>query len=171
MKFLLTRAIVAILLLGSVAVASAQEQERKLLDRLLKPDETLQNRSFERSFYFGKKFNGSGTARVSQFQFEDKVSTKSYSTKGFALKPYWSGDFKFETKKARTEDPFHIPDYSETKKVESEVAREDGKTYGSRDYPFVRDAPLLGKSQKVLDKESKSKPMTIDEVRELLNKN
>ena len=63
MRTILTAAIV----LATVATSNAQQQERKLIDRILKPDTSLQNTAQ------GKEFIARGGA----------ISTKKAATKSF----------------------------------------------------------------------------------------
>jgi hypothetical protein len=152
----------------ALATASyAQEQERKLVDRLLSPDTKLSNSDQNKKFTGGTEAP-TRSASTKTFYVSDKKLTKtfvadrqaptstfgthSYTTKSATLptSPPMKG---FETKKARDVSTNAYP----TKK------------YATRD--FVGNRPFLGqgKSQKALH--AQDRPLTIDEVRELLNKN
>ncbi len=157
-------------------VSNAQQQERKLEERIMKPDMTKgvreQNKSFNQYRTFESGTGGSGAVR--DFHYVQKVSPKGFETKGFATKNHWAGDFKFATTEANTKGRYAIPNATaeyDTKPMKVKDARESEKTYDARTYDantFTPDA----KSQKLLDaRYANQKPKTIDEIRELLNKN
>lgn len=157
-------------------VSQAQQQERKLEDRIMRPDTTLGSREQNKSFGNYKTFQSAGSDRaaVRDFYFTQKYSPKSYQTKDFATKNHWAGDFKYATNEANTKGRYTIPNSAkgyETKPMEVKDARERGKNYAAGAYAtdsFKAD----GKTQKILDaKYANQKPKTIDEVRDLLNKN
>jgi hypothetical protein len=145
----------------------AQEQERKLVDRLLSPDTKLSNSDQN------KKFNGgteapTRSASTKTFYVSEKKLTKTFvadrqaPTSTFSSRSY--------TAKSAT-----VPTAPPTKGFETKKARGvstnaySAKKYATRD--FAGNRPFLGqgKSQKALH--AQDRPLTIDEVRELLNKN
>ena len=145
----------------------AQEQERKLVDRLLSPDTKLSNSDQNKKFNGGteaatrsastKTFYVSEKKLSKSFVADRQAPTSTFSARGYTTKsatlatsPPIKG---FETKKARDVSTNAYP----TKK------------YAARD--FAGNRPFLGqgKSQKALH--AQDRPLTIDEVRELLNKN
>ena len=149
------------------AAAYAQEQERKLVDRLLSPDTKLANSEQN------KKFNGgteapTRSASSKTFYVSEKKLTKSFladreaPTSTFATRSYVTKSATvpasppmkgFETKKARNVSTNKYPT----------------KNYATRDFAGNRPFLEQGKSQKALH--AQDRPLTIDEVRELLNKN
>jgi hypothetical protein len=164
----------SILLIFSCA-ALAQVQERTLSERLNNPDPNLENHNFEKSYYGGRQYYTDSKTNLRSFYFVNKTNSKSFVTKGFnGVTPFWAGDVKFNAKSARTKTDRVIPNVGKaysTKEVDVNSARESSKAFGSRDFPFVKKTELRGKSQESLDARYKSEPMTIDQVRELLNKN
>lgn len=139
----------------------------------MQPDMTLNAREQSKSFGGGKGFNNDAKANVKDFYFTQRFSAKGFETKEFRSKNYWAGDFKFQTNEAAfiKEDSADKKRY-ETKSAEVKDARESGKTYNSsREFVNVREAHEDGKSQALLDAEHNKGPKTIDDVRELLNKN
>jgi hypothetical protein len=150
----------------------AQEQEKKLSERIMQPDMTLNAREQSKSFGGGKGFNSDSKANVKEFYFTQHFSAKEFQTKEFRSKNYWAGDFKFQTHEAAfiKEDSADKKQYA-TKSAEVKDARESGKTYDSRDYAGVRGTQPNGAAQGTLDAEHNKGPKTIDDVRELLNKN
>jgi hypothetical protein len=160
----------ALLTFAFLALATgsyAQEQERKLVDRLLSPDTKLSNSDQNKKFNDGaetptrsastKTFYVSDKKLTKTFVADRKSPTSAYRTRNYTTKsatvptsPPMKG---FETKKTRDVSTTAYP----TKK------------YATGD--FAGNRPFLGqgKSQKALH--AQDRPLTIDEVRELLNKN
>jgi len=162
------------LLTGTLCCVHAQDQEKKLLDRLLKPDMTLQNDAQN------KKFSGDGLvsinkrANIGTFFVHQKPSSKNYSgTRDFSTTQFYSQTYRG----GRT-----------TYDVSSQQTLANSKAaYGSKTARGVRDAPQSekkvashayggsrpflneGTNQKSLNR--KTEPLTIEQVRELLNKN
>ncbi|HEY7001811.1 MAG TPA: hypothetical protein VH330_08715 [Candidatus Udaeobacter sp.] len=164
---------ISILLLAAPCGIRAQDQERKLVDRLLRPDMTLQSSEQK------KKFIADGTsinkkANVGTFYVEKKPNSKAFS-----------GTREFSTHQARSGQFYGT--HSAFENSTQQVLGNSQRTYpthaarGSRDAPqpdkkvasraYAENRPFLdqGKSQKSLSR--KNKPLTIDQVRELLNKN
>lgn len=124
-------------------------------------------------------------ARVNSFYFQQKFNPKSFdNTKSFRTKTAWDGDFKFATKDARTKS-------FETKAAPMKTApvkdaREASKTAATREfYDANRTTKFKGRNQDLFDKEGPAaqdkvgptswsgnlKVLTVDDVREILNKN
>ena len=166
-------AIVVTLLTLTIAASDAQEQEQKLLDRLLKPNSELE--------YSGGQKQFTAAAAVRQKQ----AHTKSFHTRERKLEKEFRGTRSFfarvfGTRKSRDQDAaanvtpraaipnaqvaYPTPAYDGARQ-----AGDDGREYSTSDYPGTR--PFLGRGsrQKALDQQRKQ--LTIDEVRELLNKN
>ena len=162
------------LLTAALCCVHAQDQEKKLVDRLLKPDMALQNDAQN------KKFSGDGSASINKranlgtFFIHQKPSSKNYSgTHDFSTTQFYSQTYRG----GRT--AYEVP--SQQTLANSKAA------YGSQTAPGVRDAPQSGKkvaahayggnrpflnegtNQKSLNR--KTEPLTIEQVRELLNKN
>jgi len=153
--------------LALATVSYAQEQERTLVDRLLNPNTKLanpdQNKKFTggleaptrsaatKSFYVSEK-NLSKTFVADRSTPTTSFRTRNYSTQAAVVRTL-SPMRSYQTKQARDISP---SPYSTEK-------------YATRD--FAGNRPLLGqgKSQKALH--AQDRPLTIDEVRELLNKN
>jgi hypothetical protein len=160
------------IILATVAVSYAQEQEKKLLDRLLKPDTTLQNSAQ------GKEFTAEGTistkkAATKSFYVTSRSPEKRYTNvqttnvKEFPTRDAQIGDRKANTASRTmlvgTEDPYPTAAYA------TRGSPDSTKLVEVSDYTGVRPFLVRGKSQKSLS--APRRPMTIDEVRELLNKN
>ena len=161
-------------LTAAVCCVHAQDQEKKLVDRLLKPDMALQNDAQN------KKFSGDGSASINKranvgsFFVHQKPSSKNYSgTRDFSTTQFYSQTYR----SGRT-----------ASEVSSQQTLANSKAiYGSQTARGVRDAPQSGKkvasrayagnrpflsegtNQKSLNRHNE--PLTIEQVRELLNKN
>ena len=154
--------------------ARAQDQEHKLVDRLLRPDTTLGNEAQNKTFR-ADGLNVQKRANVREFYVAQKSKQKTFTqTRDFS-------SWQFNSRS------FHKPDDSTVKFMSKQSVRSLNRTYPvsfvtnlhpvydadrtatRRDYPGNRPFLNEGKSQKSL---SQKKPaMTIDQVRELLNKN
>ena len=161
-------------LTAALCCVHAQDQEKKLVDRLLKPDMALQNDAQN------KKFSGDGSASINKranvgtFFIHQKPSSKNFSgTRDFSTTQFYSQTYRG----GRT-----------ASEVSSQQTFASSKAaYGSQTARGVRDAPQSGKkvashayagnrpflnegtNQKSLNR--KNEPLTIEQVRELLNKN
>lgn len=167
------RVIVLVLLCSLGAVASAQDQERKLLDRLMRPNMNLSNPVQNKSFYGGKEFqSGSKNSQLKEFRYIDRTRTKQFRTRSFASTPFWGGDARYATTKANTGGtPRDAGKTYGTRNAETKDAFESGKGAPVRDYADQKPFAGRGTAQGTLDKEHEKGPKTMDEVRELLNKN
>ena len=163
------------LLTAALCRVNAQDQEKKLVDRLLKPDMALQNDAQN------KKFSGDGSASINKhanlgtFFVHQKPSSKNYSgARDFSTTQFYSQTYRGGRSTAH--------------EVSSQQTLANSKAaYGSKTARGVRDAPQSAKkvashayggnrpflgegtNQKSLNR--KTEPLTIEQVRELLNKN
>jgi hypothetical protein len=150
----------------------AQEQERKLIDRLLKPDLTLQNSAQNKQF--GTRSTWSDRpVTMKRFFWQHKVSTKTFSNaRSFSARSFQTTSFKNRHEIAASSllKTVNKSDFAlETSTVEVRPATDSEKKIDG--YNFAGDRPFLGqgKSQKGLN--VRKEPLTIEQVRELLNKN
>jgi hypothetical protein len=154
--------------------ARAQDQERKLVDRLLRPDTALQNDAQN------KKFMAAGASIDKRATVEPFYAPQRSKPKTFSQTRQFSA-WQFNSRS------FHQSDEGRVKFLTQQSLRNSGRTYAvpsannlhaahdankitsSRDY--VGNRPFLGqgKSQKSLSR--KNPPLTIEQVREILNKN
>jgi hypothetical protein len=165
---------VGVLLLAVLCSASAQDQEKKLVDRLLKPDMTLQNDAQN------KKFTGDGSASINKranvgtFYVHQKPrsknfsGTRDYSTKQFYSQTYRGGRTAYEASSQQTLANSKPTFATQTARGVRD-APQSGKKVASRGYAGTRPFLDEGKSQKSLNRQNE--PLTIEQVRELLNKN
>jgi hypothetical protein len=168
------RMLVALMtLLIGVGAASAQEQERKLIDRLLKPNTSLTNSAQ------GKKFVATGLVSFDKrvpgrtFYSPQKVSTKTlpseqaFTPQQFAARHFRAGDSaaNLSTRSRLTTNDKII---SPPPAPGIRVAPESAASSPVREFPGSRPFLCRGKSQKSL--QAHNTPLTIEQVRELLNK-
>lgn len=157
-----------------VTCVRGQEQENKLIDRLLRPDMSLTNSAQNKKFaadgstsidkkFVAKSFYSGNPTTTNGFQ-----GTKNFSAKKFRSKKFPGAD-SAALSTARTIIPNASTKYATNGSSTVRAAREAGTTARVRDYPDQRPFLAKGKSQKALSQQDK--PLTIDEVRELLNKN
>jgi len=160
------------LAIGLLPIVQAQDQERSLVDRLLRPDTRLQNSAQN------KKFLADGApidkrATVAAFYIHQKpkparfAGARDFSTDQFASQSFRDG--------IRTNVPSQkqaasaTAGYSTSSVSKLPNAPDSNKSTGKRTFADQRQFLDRGKSQKSLSR--KNPPMTIERVRELLNKN
>jgi hypothetical protein len=168
------RNIVALLtLFASVFAASAQEQESKLVDRLLKPNTSLANSAQDKKFIA----NGVSTDKrvpARRFYSREKSLTKTFSDeraftpKQFAARHFRSGDsaanLSSRSQLTKSDTMIATPAAPVTRVVPG-----NDSTVAVAQYTGNRPFLDRGKSQKALN--VSNPPLTIEQVRELLNKN
>ncbi len=169
MRTILTAAII----LATAAMVSAQQQERKLIDRLLKPDTSLQNTAQGKEFIARGGAVSTKKATTKSFYVASRSPEKEYtnvrSVDGKAFRTKESplaqekANTSSRTKLARIDDPYPTSAY------DTRRARDAGKTAEVSNYSDTRPFLVRGKSQKALS--AQDRPLTIEQVRELLNKN
>jgi hypothetical protein len=159
-------------LLAAFSFARAQDQESKLVERLLRPDMTLQNTAQNKKFIADGP-SISKKATVGTFYFQQKSNSKSFSNmREFSAREFNSRSFQGTRAASSVPSQQSIgnsqPSYS-TRTARVRDAHDADKAATSR--AFAGNRPFLGqgKSQKALNR--KNAPSTIEQVRELLNKN
>ncbi|MEP6586823.1 MAG: hypothetical protein ABJB70_08870 [Candidatus Udaeobacter sp.] len=161
-------------LTAALCCVHAQDQEKKLVDRLLKPDMTLQNDAQN------KKFVGEGSASIKKranvgtFYVHQKSRSKNFSgigdfsTTQFYSHTYRGGRTAYEVSSQQTLANSKAIYANQTARGVRD-ASQSGKKVASRAYAGNRPFLDEGKSQKSLNRQNES--LTIEQVRELLNKN
>ncbi|MDQ6766106.1 MAG: hypothetical protein M3Z22_08420 [Verrucomicrobiota bacterium] len=163
--------VAAVCLLTLTSGAHAQQQERKLLDRLLKPDTSLQNgaqgktftpreaivtkTSGTKSFFVRRRF------REKEFAATRELRLNQLMTNNAALPPRSQS---FVSKHVAASTKTFATSEFETRSLPGAEQK-----VPTSDYPDAKPFLARGKSQKALS--AQDRPLTIDEVRELLNKN
>ena len=144
-----------------------------MVDRIMKPDMTLENEAQN------KKFTADRTsvhkqAHVGTFYLQQKSPAKNYTgTRDFRSSRYNAGAFNQRDQAGATAlagKTAPQSSYSQASRaVNAKEVSDQNKNQAPREYAGKRPFLDKGKSQKSLNR--KNRPMTIDEVRELLNKN
>ena len=159
-------------LLLTLCPARAQEQERKLIDRIMKPDTTLQNDAQNKKFK-ADKTSVDKRATVGTYYLEQKPTSKKFSsTRNLSTTNFDSRSFNPGNKtnaQQLSQQRAATSAYTTNSANGIAGAHDQNKAETGRAYSGNRAFDDRGKSQKSLTR--KNQPMTIDEVRELLNKN
>ena len=162
----------AAVFLATAAASSAQQQERKLIDRLLRPDMSLQNEAQDKQFtatgaISTKKATTKSFYVTSRSPEKEYTNVRSVGVKGFRTKEsplaQQKANTASRTKSVRIDDLYPTSAYATRAAVDAERTVEVSNYSGTR--PFLG----RGKSQKALS--AQDRPLTIEQVRELLNKN
>ena len=160
-------------LLAVVSATSAQEQEGKLVDRILKPNMSLVNSAQNKQFG-ATEFSVAKRAPSPGFYTQDRTPEKSFaadrafSPSQFAARPFRAEDttgiISARSKLVKT-GMVYVPSAADG----ARVASESGESLAGAS--FAGNRPFLGrgKSQKALS--ARDTPLTIEQVRELLNTN
>ena len=160
-------------LLIGVCTAGAQTQEKKLVERLLRPDTSMVNPAQ------GKKF-----AAPAGVSFEERVPARSFNSREKTLTKPYSGDRNLTSPQVAARH-FRLGDspaqlstraqFAQKDRIISappapgiRVAPENTRAAAVRDFSGHRTFPGRGKSQRAL--QAYNRPLTIEQVRELLNK-
>ena len=162
-----------LLVLAALPCVRGQDQERKLVDRLLKPDMTLQNDAQNKKFTGDASASVNKRANVRTFYLHPKPSSKDYSgTRDFSTSQFYSKTYRSGR---RVYEGSQQPTANSRFAYSNQIARgvrdapQAEKKAGTRQYAENRPFLDEGKSQKSLNRQNA--PLTIEQVRELLNKN
>ncbi len=149
------------------AAARGQEQERKLVDRLLKPDAALANPEQNKKFTASAVTSGRSVNTRSFYVQENRLAKNFSADRHVATTSFATG--KFPTKDAAIPKARPLKTYPTRGVSDISAASNTSKSYRSGDFAGNRPFLVHGKSQKSLD--AQRHPLSIEEVRELLNKN
>ena len=158
-------------LLAAAGLVCAQDQEQKLVDRLLKPDASLQNSAQNKKFS-ADRTSVNKRASVSTFYLQPGPKPKAFtgphplSMREFNVKPAYRAGSAIPAKRLSTNAE---RTYATAASTEVRLVHDANKTVEARNNPTNRPFLVQGKSQKALDQQKPS--LTIEQVRELLNKN
>jgi hypothetical protein len=166
------RLLVAALCLAGLCPLHAQDQEGKLMNRLLRPNTALSNDAQNKKFTASDHATVDKHARVSTFYMAKKENPKTYSnTRSFSARQFDSQAFNTSgtgNSLLAARSTVTTGAYATPKARASVQLRDANKQSATGDYAGNRPYLEKGKSQKSLDR--KNAPMTIEQVRELLNK-
>jgi len=157
-----------------ISTASAQEQERRLMDRLLKPNMSLANSAQNKKFADKRAASFDKLARTGSFYSAQKPVAKTFpeertfTPREFTARHFRAGDsaayISSRSQPMKNDTMIATP----AAIAGTRVAPESNATAPSREYAGNRPFLDKGKSQKSLH--AQDKPLTIEQVRELLNK-
>jgi hypothetical protein len=150
-----------------VATARAQEQERKLVDRLLEPNMKLENSQQNKQFAGAGAVTAKSASTRSFYVSNTNLSRTFADTREFTTRPYSSRHFR--TKDANLPPPHRARTFATTDARDISSAREAAPAYDTRRFAGTRPFLDHGKSQKAL--RAQDHPLSIEDIRELLNKN
>jgi hypothetical protein len=153
-----------------VSTALAQKQERRLIDRLLKPDMERANPAQNKKFSDQRSGSFDKPVRTPTFYSAQKTVAKTFAgdrsltPRQFAARHFRAGDSAAYIS-SRSQPP-----KSDTiiATASTGIAPESNVSTPVREYADNRPFLGKGKSQKPLH--AQDKPLTIEQVRELLNK-
>ncbi len=165
--------VASIAALAGVSVASAQEQEGKLVNRILKPNMSLVNSAQNKQFVaIGASVDKRAPSK--SFCTSDKPFVRSFTAgRAFSPRQFTARHFRAGDETANISGKSQL---TKTETVDTAHA-----AYGNRVAPtnasglavvaFAGNRQFLsrGKSQEALS--ARDTPLTIEQVRELLNKN
>jgi hypothetical protein len=165
-------AVVLLALLAGAGALHAQTQEGGTLDRILHPDRTLKYEDADHKFDAPAAV-GSKQASVRPFLFSHPANLKTgdgvFQTHKFDSKSYRTG--AFATKAAATKEYDKTGKTYAVKAMAVNEDRDAGKAMATHEYANAQKPYLeRGKRQDTIDEIPQAKQMTIDQVRELLNK-
>ncbi len=166
---------IGILFIG-VTTSLAQDQERKLIDRLLKPNTSLANAAQNKKFTNTRVASFDKPVSLRQFYSPKKTAPKTFpeermfTPRQFAARHFRAGystaNISSRSQLKNSDTMIATPAASAGTRVAPESTT--NMTTPVREYAGTRPFLDQGKSQKSLS--AQNKPLTIEQVRELLNK-
>lgn len=164
---------ITVFLLANATVARAQEQEGKLVDRLLKPDTALANRAQGKQFAGGREAI-TKRAKVTPYAFDNRVQVREFpgarglSTETYPARRFGPGGGVADVSTRSGYDK-RMTAFGTQNASLVRAARDGNRTVSTAGFAQTRPFLEHGKSQKALS--AKDTPLTIEQVRELLNRN
>ena len=165
---------VILFILISGLLANAQETEKRI-QSILHPDRNEASHFGGKTFYGGSLFQPkSGAANVKSYNYTERYSPQGFWTKSYTSSSSYSTG-KFSSHQANTTSPYvmqGVGKKADTKTAPTKDAPGSDKSYTASTGYNTREFRDRGKSQDSLNLQKKdTKPMTIDQVREILDKN
>jgi hypothetical protein len=158
-----------------ISTALGQKQEGRLMDRLLKPDASLANPAQNKKFSGDHATSFDKTARTHNFYSSRKSRAKtfaetdrSFTPQQFAARHFRAGDSAayIASRSQPVKDDKLIA--TPAAAAGTRVAPESNEVAPTREYASNR--PFLDKGKSAKSLQAQNKPLTIEQVRELLNK-
>ena len=162
------------LFIGISSSALAQEQEHRLMDRLLKPDASLANPAQNKKFSDKRMPAVDKPAHTKSFSSSQATVAKTFSDertftpKQFAARHFRAGDSSAYISSRAQPTKLDTMIATQAATAGTRVAPESGETSPVREYAGNR--PFLDKGKSAKSLQAQNKPLTIEQVRELLNK-
>jgi len=158
-----------------ISTALAQEQEGRLMDRLLKPDASLTNPAQNKKFSNKQMASFDKPAHTKSFYSSRKPVAKTFAEtdraftpQQFAARHFRAGDsaayIASRSQPVKDDKMIALPAAA----AGSRVAPESNEVAPTREYASNR--PFLDKGKSAKSLQTQNKPLTIEQVRELLNK-
>jgi hypothetical protein len=153
----------------------AQEQENKLVDRLLRPNMELSNPAQNQKFTAVEGVSVEKKFQTKEFSSASVHQPKSFwGARSFLSKTFGSGKYAraeaVANARANAELAFASTEFQTKNSTLAKRSSFAGKSSAVRDYAGNRPFRGAGTRQKILDEQNQAHPMSIDDVRELLNK-
>ena len=159
-------------------------------EQVMKPDLTKEFNPSAANFGSGRSMVGKKAA-TGEFQFVDKTRTKSFATKELAAKQAWGTTSQYETKTAEPKESWFARLTAPSKSYATRESSDAGKGLQARELPSAEKKFVArGRRQAELDKNAAAgavpmggdrdvgqswsgevRPLTIQDVKTLLNKN
>jgi hypothetical protein len=151
----------------------AQDQEKKLVDRLLKPDMTLQNESQNKKFIGDGSASMNKRANVGTFFIHQKAHSKSFGTRDFSTSQFYSQTYRGGHTAHEVSSQQTVANSKATYANQTAHGVRDGSQSGKKvtSHAYAGNRPFLNKGTNQKSLSRKNEPLTIEQVRELLNKN
>lgn len=161
-------------LLLATAVAQAQDQESKMLERMMRPNMDLSNPAQNKKFTAVEGTSVDKKFEAKQFSAGDASLSKGFSgARSFLSKAFGTGKYARAEAAAsyrkNADLAFANTEFVTQKSALIKQSSFAKKSAATHDYADQRPFVAKGTRQKQLSEQNH--PMTIDEVRELLNKN
>jgi hypothetical protein len=155
-------------------LAQAQEQEHKLVDRLLRPDMSLVNSAQNKHFVAAegaavdRKFEAKTFYPGDQHLAKPFGGLKNFVARAFGTKNFWRTKAAAEVR-ANAGKAFAITEFPASESSAVRTSNDASKKAEVREYAESKAFLAHGTRQEILSQQDR--PLTIDEIRELLNKN
>jgi hypothetical protein len=169
--------------------AATEPEPRTREEEILRPNASKEFNPRSANFGSGRSFSTKG-AGTNEFHFVDKTRTKSFATREFGTKGVWDSGTSYATKVAPTKESWFSRLTAGSKSYATKESREAGKEATTRALPGG-DRPFLvqGRKQGELDNKGAAampmggervggeswsgdlKPLTIQDIKTLLNRN
>jgi hypothetical protein len=165
----------------ALSVAHGQQQESKVMSRM-RQDDRSEAFNLSKISSAASRTYSAHSANVKEFSYDQKFSPKDFNVHSYSgAKSFWKGDFKFLTKSTDTKT--YATKEAPTKALPVKDATEAGKLMPTREFAGQRAYLKHGPTDHFVDKKGYSpdnaplgvtsdlEKMSIDDVRNLLNKN